>query len=48
MNICLGVLKKRLLEIANVSEVTISDSDDTHVRVSLLETVAALQDAHSL
>ena len=47
MEICLGVLKKRLLEIADVSEITMFDPDDSHVRVWLVGIAAALQDAHT-
>ena len=43
----LGVLRQRLLDMADVSEVTVSDLDDSHVRASLGGCAGALQDAHT-
>ena len=47
MKIRLGVMRERFLDMADVSEVTVSDLDDNHVRASLVGIVAALQDAHT-
>ena len=47
MKILLGVLSKRVLDMAAISQVTVFDLDDNHVRVSLVGIVAALQDAHT-
>ena len=47
MEICIIDLKKRLLEIADVSKVVFPDPDDRHICASLVGTAAALQDAHA-